>query len=163
MPDVNQLPHMLKLIDDDSPRVRQSITAALRAFGADLDQELARLTIPPDAAQLSAIRALIGEHPRFASGQIVKHKRYGYRAVVVAADATCQATDAWYHSNATHPDRHQPWYHLLVHDAEHTTYAAQSSLEADDDNREINHPWIGDFFTGFDNGRYIRNQRPWMT
>lgn len=168
MPDTKQLPHLLKLLDDDSPRVQRSITEALKAFGVNLEIELARLPEPPDAEQMVAIYALIG-HPhettpaRFKPGQLVKHKHYGYRGVIVASDPTCQGTDTWYYSNASQPDRDQPWYHVLIHDAEHTTYAAQSSLDADNSGEAIKHPWLNDFFSEFVQGHYVRNNRPWMT
>lgn len=169
MPDTSQLPYLIKLLDDDSEIVRQSVTEALRAYGPQLESELAQLPDPPNQNQLAQIQELIGEPqsapppPQFKPGQLVKHKRYGYRGVVVAVDHTCQATEAWYQSNRTQPDRNQPWYHVLVHDSDQTTYAAQSSIEADDSEQEINHPWLDEFFTDFVDGQYIRNQRPWLT
>jgi len=166
MPDTNQLPHLLNLLDDESETVRESVVQALKAFGPDLELELSKLPAPPDSDQMQTIRALVAsknKEPDFKPGQLVKHKRYGYRGVVVAVDLTCQSTEAWYQNNRTQPDRNQPWYHVLVHDSEHTTYAAQTSLETDDSDENINHPWINDFFSDFTNGQYIRNNRPWLT
>ncbi len=51
--------------------------------------------------------------PLYHPGQIVRHRRYGYRGVVVDSDLTCKADEAWYQSNQTQPDRNQPWYHVL--------------------------------------------------
>ncbi len=68
--------------------------------------------------------------PLYHPGQIVRHRRYGYRGVVVDSDLTCKADEAWYQSNQTQPDRNQPWYHVLVDGTSNTTYAAQTSLEA---------------------------------
>ena len=99
--------------------------------------------------------------PRFAIGQLVRHRRYGYRGVIVDFDVTCHADEQWYQSNQTQPDRNQPWYHVLVHGATHTTYAAQDSLEADPAGTPVDHPLVVHFFEGFDRGRYIRNDRPW--
>ena len=168
MPNPNQLPHLLKLLDDDSETVRQSVADALRAYGNQLNAELAQLPEPPDQDQMTQIQKLLGEHTDapealFKPGQLVKHKRYGYRGIVVAVDLTCQATDAWYQNNLTQPNRNQPWYHVLVHNSDQTTYAAQTSLEADTSNEEINHPWLEEFFSDFVNGQYIRNKRPWLT
>jgi len=169
MADATQLPHLIKLLDDDSEVVRRSVTSALKAFGTDLETELARLPKPPDASQLAAIRQRADLHPSRAAellfhvGQIVQHKRYGYRGVIVAVDPNCQATEDWYKSNPTQPDRNQPWYHMLVHDADHTTYAAQSSLKIDPGGKTVHHPWLDDFFSDFVDGRYVRNNRPWMT
>ncbi len=44
---------------------------------------------------------LTGSTPKFQSGQLVAHRRYGYRGVVVEYDLTCQADDSWYYSNQT--------------------------------------------------------------
>lgn len=165
MPDRKNLPHLLKLLDDDSETVRESVAQALKAFGPQLETELAQLPDPPDAEQMQTIRAMIDTEndPLFKPGQLVKHKRYGYRGVIVALDLTCQATEAWYQNNRSQPDREQAWYHVLVHNSEQTTYAAQTSLEADDSDDLINHPWLDDFFADFANGQYIRNNRPWLT
>jgi len=168
MSNTEQLPHLLKLLDDDSETVRQSVAQALRAFGPHLNNELAQLDEPPVQNQMTQIQQLIEAHtdapaPQFKPGQLIKHKRYGYRGIVVAVDLTCQATEAWYQNNLTQPNRDQPWYHVLVHDSDQTTYAAQTSLEADTSDEEINHPWLEEFFSDFINGQYIRNKRPWLT
>ncbi|NQT36956.1 MAG: heat shock protein HspQ [Planctomycetes bacterium] len=102
-------------------------------------------------------------HPpaRFRPGQLVQHKRYGYRGVVVAVDAICKAPREWYESNPTQPDRSQPWYHVLVDGAPNTTYAAQTSLEKDTAGTPVAHPLIDAFFSAFDGEEYVRNDRPW--
>ncbi len=97
----------------------------------------------------------------FAPGDLVRHKRYGYRGLVVAFDETCQASEAWYRSNRSQPGREQPWYHVLVHDAMHSTYAAESNLTAEWQPEEIRHPWLEHFFQAFLGDRYVRNERPW--
>jgi len=100
---------------------------------------------------------------KFEVGQLVKHRRYGYRGVVVAFDQTCRAPEDWYRSNRTQPDRNQPWYHVLVDQSDTVTYAAQSSLLADDDVAEVDHPLTEMFFNDFVEGRYVRNDRPWTS
>lgn len=102
-----------------------------------------------------------GRRPKFERGQLVRHRRYGYRGVVVGLDFECLADEQWYLSNKTQPDRSQPWYHVLVHDTDGTTYAAQESLEADTSGRPVAHPLVERFFDEFADGRYIRNDRPW--
>lgn len=102
-----------------------------------------------------------GGAARFAPGDLVRHRRYGYRAVVVAFDLECRASGSWYASNQTQPPRDQPWYHLLVHRHDHTTYAAQSNLEADASGEPIEHPLLQHFFDGFEGGVYLRNERQW--
>ncbi len=81
--------------------------------------------------------------------------------MVVDSDLTCKADEAWYQSNQTQPDRNQPWYHVLVDGSSNTTYAAQTSLEADERSAPITHPYLEHFFTEFTGDRYVRNDRPW--
>ncbi len=99
--------------------------------------------------------------PKFRIGQLIRHRRYGYRGVIVAFDSVCMADEAWYQSNQTRPDRAQPWYHVLVHASHQTTYAAEENLLADPHPQAIDHQLLSEFFMGFFEGRYIRNERPW--
>jgi heat shock protein HspQ len=99
--------------------------------------------------------------PRFVSGAIVRHRRYGYRGVVVSADGHCKAAPKWYMSNKTQPDREQSWYHVLVHESNVVTYAAESSLTSDESEMPIEHPLVAVFFTGIESGSYIRNDTAW--
>ncbi len=102
-----------------------------------------------------------GPKPKYQRGQIVRHKRYGYRGFIVDFDLECHADEQWYQSNQTRPDRSQPWYHVLVQDTDGTTYAAQENLQEDMSGRPIEHPLIAQFFSGFIDGRHIRNDQPW--
>ena len=97
----------------------------------------------------------------FSPGELVHHKRYDYRGVVVEYNPTCQADEAWYKGNKTQPDRNQPWYHVLVHGGQQVTYVAQVNLEPDNISDPVSHPLVDVFFSGFENGVYIRNDRPW--
>ncbi len=99
---------------------------------------------------------------RFQPGQIVRHRRYGYRGVIVSADPRCQAEADWYTNNRTQPDQNQPWYHVLVDGTPTATYAAQSNLEADPSGEPVDHPLLREFFDGLADGQYQRNDRPWQ-
>ena len=99
---------------------------------------------------------------QFQPGQLVKHRHYSYRGVVVALDEECQAPDQWYQKNRTHPMRQQPWYHVLVHGSDRTTYAAQENLEVDPHPLAIEHPLLDVFFSEFKDNRYVRNDKPWI-
>ena len=99
--------------------------------------------------------------PKYRIGQLVRHRRYGYRGVVVQLDFACRADEAWYQSNRTQPDRDQPWYHVLVHGGANATYAAETSLEADPSGEPVDHPFIERFFERFEGGAYVRNGEPW--
>ncbi len=98
---------------------------------------------------------------RFPAGTVIRHRRYGYRGVVVDTDTKCRASETWYRKNQTQPDRNQPWYSVLVHETSQVTYAAESNLVLDKAGKPITHPLVGLFFSGFDNKAYVRNNRPW--
>ena len=100
----------------------------------------------------------VDRNPLYAPGQLVRHRRYGYRGVVVDFDTTCQAEEVWYYRNQTHPPRNQPWYHVLVDGSPSTTYAAQTSLMADDRADPVRHPLVEELFSKFQDGRYERNE-----
>ncbi|MDH3582709.1 MAG: heat shock protein HspQ [Phycisphaerae bacterium] len=97
----------------------------------------------------------------YRPGQLVRHRRYGYRGVVVDFDMICRAEDGWYYGNQTQPDRNQPWYHVLVDGSSISTYAAQGNLQADSSSDPIDHPLIDHFFSAFRGGAYVRNEAPW--
>ena len=96
----------------------------------------------------------MSEITRFQVGELVRHRRYGYRGVVAGHDETCQASEEWHRSNLTQPDRRQPWYHVLVHGAKHTTYAAEGNLEPDGGGEQVVHPFTKVLFENFVKGRY---------
>ncbi len=97
----------------------------------------------------------------FLPGDLVRHRRYGYRGVIVSVDPECLAEDTWYHSNQTQPSKKQPWYHILVHNSSSTTYSAHSSIEIDPNKAPINHPLLDSYFEDFDAEHYVRNDNFW--
>ena len=107
------------------------------------------------------LRSELQKAPRFSPGDLVRHRRYNYRGVVVAYDPRCMASDAWYQANQTQPDRNQPWYHVLVHESDSVTYPAENSLAPDPSGEPVSHPLLEQFFSGFAKGRHQRNHLPW--
>ena len=107
--------------------------------------------------------ALAPDIPKFETGEVVQHIRYGYRGIIVDFDSICQAPEDWYQSSQTQPDRNQPWYNVLVDGNQQVTYVAQSNLQADLSKQQVVHGMINLFFSGYDqeNNKYIRNQTPW--
>jgi len=98
---------------------------------------------------------------RFHLGDLVQHKRYGYRGVIVSLDPVCRADEEWYGSKQTQPSRDQPWYHVLVDESLHVTYAAEENLMRDVVEAPVHHPLVEVYFKGFADGRYLRNGRVW--
>lgn len=96
----------------------------------------------------------------FSIGQLVQHRLFEYRGVIVDIDPVFMGSEQWYQEVAkSRPPKDKPWYRLLVHDASHETYVAERNLEADDSNAPVNHPLVGLFFRSFDQGRYHMNMR----
>ena len=94
----------------------------------------------------------------FEMGDVVHHKLYNYRGVVISTDPCCMAGDAWYYANKTQPEKIQPWYHVLVHDSGGlSTYVAQINLQLDCSKNPIIHPRIDHYFSEFVDGRYLPN------
>mgnify|MGYP001816841346 FL=1 len=92
---------------------------------------------------------------QFSPGQVIHHRLFDYRGVVVDVDATCQASDEWYEQVArSRPPRDRPWYHVLVHGATHMTYVAERNLEPDESGQPVTHPLLDQFFSVFREGRY---------
>ena len=93
---------------------------------------------------------------RFSVGELVHHKLFDYRGVIVDVDPQFQLTEEWYETVAgSRPPKDKPWYHVLVHRGSHQTYVAERNLEADPSGKAIDHPLIGHYFTGFSEGRYV--------
>jgi heat shock protein HspQ len=112
-----------------------------RSFGSENPQS--------DSGGDPEVRAL------FSPGQLIHHRLFDYRGVIVDVDPTCQASDEWYEQVArSRPPRDRPWYHVLVHGATHMTYVAERNLERDESGDPIVHPLLDRFFSVFREGRY---------
>jgi len=92
---------------------------------------------------------------RFSLGQIVHHRLFGYRGVIFDADDSFQGTDEWYENVAlTRPPRDRPWYRVLVHGSNQSTYVAERNLEPEADVSPIENPYTSQFFSEQTNGVY---------
>jgi heat shock protein HspQ len=97
---------------------------------------------------------------RFAVGQLVHHRLFDYRGVIFDVDPHFQGTEEWYETVAkSRPPKDKPWYHVLVHNAFHTTYVAERNLEPDASKKPIRQPLVEQIFTRFENGRYSGGRR----
>ena len=93
---------------------------------------------------------------RFAPGQLVTHRLFGYRGAVFDVDPVFQGSDEWYEQNArSRPSRDQPWYRVLVDGQPVETYVAERNLEPDEESRPIQHPLADQVFIDFSDGQYI--------
>ncbi len=95
-------------------------------------------------------------HASLSVGQVVHHKLFGYRGVVVDVDPTFQSSDEWYEVVAlSRPPKDRPWYHVLVHNASHRTYVAERNLEPDTLGKPIVHPELDQLLGEFRDGAYV--------
>jgi heat shock protein HspQ len=96
---------------------------------------------------------------KFHPGQVIRHKLFEYRGVIVRVDPTFQLTEEWYEAVArSRPPKDRPWYHVLVHGASHTTYVAERNLELREDRHPVEHPLLSRFFDKFSNGFYSNSR-----
>ena len=94
---------------------------------------------------------------RFSVGELIHHRLFDYRGVIVDVDCDFQGSEEWYETMAkSRPPKDKPWYHVLVHGAQHTTYVAERNLEADDNPDPVEHPLLDRFFSRFERGKYHR-------
>jgi heat shock protein HspQ len=92
---------------------------------------------------------------QFNVGQLIHHKLFNYRGVVVDVDPEFEHSDAWYDVMAqSKPDKHQPWYHILVDGTDYMTYVAEQNLEEDNDGSPISHPDLHVYLEERDPGHY---------
>lgn len=67
MAEKRQLPYLVRLLEDDSPRVREHVVRELMAFGSALEQELQAIEPPLPAGQLSLLRSILASYRTTAS------------------------------------------------------------------------------------------------
>ena len=98
---------------------------------------------------------------KFKIGQIVHHKLFDYTGVIFDIDPIFQSSDEWYEQVAiSRPPKNNPWYHVLVHDAEHSTYVAERNLDTEEHPKAIQNPLVNSLFSKFDGLQYYLKNRP---
>jgi heat shock protein HspQ len=96
---------------------------------------------------------------RFFVGQLVDHMKFGYRGVVFGVDPEFNLSEEWYEQVArSRPPKDQPWYQVMVDGAANTTYVAERHLQASEDFAQIDNPFLGEYFSGFDGRKYLPRQ-----
>jgi heat shock protein HspQ len=167
-----QLPFLIDLWDDESHTVHDGVLKGFASCGRRLYEWLPIMepVIGPTFmrqifAELKEVEASKIWNTEalnlLVPGQLIEHRRNGYRGVIVDVDYYCMADEQWYTSNPSQPTRIQPWYHVLVDNSDAVTYAAESSLVVDDMKNPVQHPYLFHFFNAYQGGAYTRNNRPW--
>lgn len=97
---------------------------------------------------------------KFTIGQIIQHRLFGYRGVIYEVDPVFMLDEQWYQQMAKScPPKDEPWYHVLVDNAIHTTYVAQQNLLIDPYGEPIRHPGVNDYFARFEEGIYYLHKQ----
>ncbi len=97
---------------------------------------------------------------KFSIGQCIHHRLFDYRGVVVDVDPEFLGSDDWYENVArSQPPKDEPWYHVLVHNADNETYVAERNLTVDDSNEPVSHPLLQEFFVDFEQGVYLTGRQ----
>ena len=98
--------------------------------------------------------------PEFNIGDVVKHRLYQFRGVIVDIDPEFANSEEWYQSipEESRPRKDQPFYHLLAENDEITyeAYVSEQNLLIDDSDEPIKHPLIEEIFSGKRGSSYFK-------
>ena len=92
---------------------------------------------------------------RFSLGDVIEHRLFGYRGVVLDVDPVFQLSDEWYEEVArSRPPKDAPWYHVLVEDSDLPGYVAEQNLKPDASGAAIRNRLLDHYCAGCIDGRY---------
>ena len=119
--------------------------------------------VNPSTETITPSKIQVHKDPLFNIGDIVKHRIYPFRGVIVDVDPEFSNTEEWYQSIPAEirPSRNQPYYHLMAENTEtfYTAYVSQQNLVDDGDNGPLEHPDLDEIFSGMEKGKYhLRNE-----
>jgi heat shock protein HspQ len=90
---------------------------------------------------------------QFSIGQVVRHRVYEFRGVIVDVDPEFSNTEEWWQSipEEVRPRRNQPFYHLLAENESNAyeAYVSEQNLLVDDSGEPVNHPQVAEVFGEF--------------
>ena len=96
---------------------------------------------------------------KFGIGDVVRHRLFPFRGVVIDVDPQFANTEDWWLSipEKIRPRKDQPFYHLLAENEQsyYTAYVSEQNLLPDAHNGAISHPQAVELFEGFDGERYV--------
>lgn len=93
---------------------------------------------------------------KFNIGQIIHHKKFDYRGVIVDVNPYFMGTDKWYEEVAlSRPPKDKPWYRVIVENSGTMTYVAERHLEVDKNLKPVDNPILDEIFSGISDGVYI--------
>ena len=97
---------------------------------------------------------------KYAVGQLIHHRMFDYRGVVIDVDPQFHGSDEWYNQVARSlPPKEKPWYHVLVDGSDVQTYVAERNLEPDYSGAPIQHPDIHVHFEDLSHEGYVARRK----
>ena len=97
---------------------------------------------------------------KFNVGQLIHHRLFKYRGVIIDIDPEFLGSEDWYKKVAkSQPSKDHPWYHILVNGSNQRTYVAEQNIEHDREGGPIHHNDLDYYFRGFGKTGYILRNR----
>jgi len=95
---------------------------------------------------------------QFSIGQVVRHRVYEFRGVIVDVDPEFSNTEEWWQSipEEVRPSKNQPFYHLLAENESNAyeAYVSEQNLLVDESGEPVNHPQVAEVFGEFLGNHY---------
>jgi len=90
---------------------------------------------------------------QFSIGQVVRHRVYPFRGVIVDVDPEFNNSEEWWQAipEEVRPRKDQPFYHLLAEndDTPYVAYVSEQNLLIDESGVPVNHPEVAQVFGEF--------------
>jgi len=90
---------------------------------------------------------------QFSIGQVVRHRVYPFRGVIVDVDPEFNNSEEWWQAipEEVRPRKDQPFYHLLAEneDTPYVAYVSEQNLLVDESGIPVNHPEVAQVFGEF--------------
>lgn len=90
---------------------------------------------------------------QFTVGQVVKHRLYHFRGVIVDVDPEFNNSEEWWLAipEEVRPRKNQPFYHLLAENetTAYEAYVSEQNLLLDETGEPVNHPQVAEVFGEF--------------
>ncbi len=87
---------------------------------------------------------------QFSIGQVVRHRVYQFRGVIVDVDPEFSNSEEWWQSipEEVRPRKDQPFYHLLAENEStaYEAYVSEQNLLIDDSGEPVHHPRVAEVF-----------------
>src|SRR5499433_325875 len=95
---------------------------------------------------------------KFRIGQVVKHRLYPVRGVIVDMDPVFNNTEEWWQASpaGVRPRKDEPFYHLFAENSEteYIAYVSEQNLLPDTSGEPVRHPQVAEVFEQDEKGSY---------